>query len=77
MSDGSLPSAAEIQAVADYLDEKIRKPLGDQITVAAPSTSIYNVVAKELGFDAGFGMNSYADDVASYIAQEMDRRMHQ
>lgn len=43
MSDGSLPSAAEIQAVADYLGEKIRKPLGDQITVAAPSTSTYNV----------------------------------
>ena len=30
--------------------------------------------AKELGYDAGFGMNSYADDVASFIAQEMARR---
>ena len=29
-------------------------------------------LAKELGFDAGFGANTYADDVASYIAQEIE-----
>lgn len=33
-------------------------------------------LAKELGFDAGFGMNSYADDVASFIAQELDKRIN-
>ena len=32
-------------------------------------------LAKELGYDAGFGMNSYADDVASYISQEFVRRL--
>jgi beta-lysine 5,6-aminomutase beta subunit len=32
-------------------------------------------LAKELGYDAGFGMNTYADDVASYIAQEMQKRL--
>lgn len=32
-------------------------------------------LAKELGYDAGFSMNSYADDVASYIAQEMVVRL--
>jgi beta-lysine 5,6-aminomutase beta subunit len=31
-------------------------------------------LAQELGFDAGFGMNTYADDVASFIVQEMDKR---
>ena len=30
--------------------------------------------AKELGYDAGFGMNTYADDVASFVAQEFVRR---
>ena len=30
--------------------------------------------AKELGFDAGFGMNTYADDVASFVVQEMVKR---
>ena len=37
--------------------------------------SALNELGKELGFDAGFGMNSYADDVASYLAQEIARRM--
>ena len=31
-------------------------------------------LAKELGFDAGFGMNTYADDVASFVVQEMVKR---
>mgnify|MGYP002509031648 CR=1 FL=1 len=30
--------------------------------------------AKELGYDAGFGMNTYADNVASFVAQELDKR---
>lgn len=37
---------------------------------------ISHELAKELGYDAGFSMNSYADDVASYIAQELDRRIN-
>lgn len=32
-------------------------------------------LAKELGYDAGFGLKAYADDVASYIAQEMAQRL--
>nr|WP_242868855.1 OAM dimerization domain-containing protein [Desulfotomaculum copahuensis] len=31
-------------------------------------------LAQELGFDAGFGPGTYADDVASYVVQEMARR---
>jgi len=31
-------------------------------------------LAKELGYDAGFGANTYADDVASFVAQEMVSR---
>ncbi len=36
---------------------------------------ISHELAKELGYDAGFTLNSYADDVASYFAQEMARRL--
>ena len=31
-------------------------------------------ISHELGYDAGFGMNTYADDVASFVAQEFVRR---
>ena len=35
---------------------------------------ITHELAKELGYDAGFGLNTYANNVASYLAQEMGRR---
>jgi beta-lysine 5,6-aminomutase beta subunit len=35
---------------------------------------ITHELATELGFDAGFGAHTYAEDVASFIAQEMIRR---
>jgi beta-lysine 5,6-aminomutase beta subunit len=37
---------------------------------------ISHELAKELGYDAGFGMNSFADNVASYLAKEMNRRVN-
>ena len=36
---------------------------------------ITHALAKELGFDAGFGSGSYADDVATFCVKEMARRM--
>lgn len=50
--------------------------LRDKMILACGGPRISHELAKELGYDAGFGMNSYADDVASYIAQELDKRMN-
>ena len=36
---------------------------------------ITHELAKELGYDAGFGPGSYAEDVASFAVEEMMRRM--
>lgn len=49
--------------------------LRDKVILVCGGPRITHELAKELGYDAGFGMNSYADDVASYIAQEMANRM--
>lgn len=49
--------------------------LRDKIILVAGGPRISHELAKELGYDAGFGMNSYADDVGSYIAQEFARRL--
>ena len=46
----------------------------DKVILICGGARISHELAKELGYDAGFGMNSYADDVASFIAQEMERR---
>jgi len=35
---------------------------------------INHELAKELGYDAGFGPKKYAEDVASFFAQELHQR---
>jgi beta-lysine 5,6-aminomutase beta subunit len=48
--------------------------LRNKIILVCGGPRISHELAKELGYDAGFGMNTYADDVASYVVQELDRR---
>ncbi|PKP00460.1 MAG: hypothetical protein CVU13_02855 [Bacteroidetes bacterium HGW-Bacteroidetes-8] len=48
--------------------------LRDKVILICGGPRVNHELAKELGYDAGFGMNSYADDVGSYIAQEYVRR---
>lgn len=48
--------------------------LRDKMILVCGGPRISHELAKELGYDAGFGMNSYADDVASFIAQEFVKR---
>ena len=48
--------------------------LRDKVILACGGPRISHELAKELGYDAGFGMNTYADDVASFAAQEFVRR---
>ena len=50
--------------------------LRDKIILACGGPRITYELAKELGYDAGFGANTYADDVASFIAQEFHKRMN-
>lgn len=50
--------------------------LRDKVILCAGGPRISHELAKELGYDAGFGQNTFADDVASFIAQEMDRKIN-
>jgi len=45
--------------------------LRDKLLIICGGPRITHELAKELGYDAGFGMNSYADDVASFIATQI------
>lgn len=49
--------------------------LRDKVILCCGGPRINHELAKELGYDAGFGMNTYADNVASYMAEEFVRRM--
>ncbi|XMB86183.1 OAM dimerization domain-containing protein [Mycoplasmatota bacterium WC44] len=48
--------------------------LRDKVIVVAGGPRITHELAKELGYDAGFGPKKYADDVASFVVQEMVNR---
>lgn len=48
--------------------------LRDKILLICGGARITHELAKELGYDAGFGTGTYADDVASYVVQEIYRK---
>lgn len=49
--------------------------LRDRVVLAAGGPRISHQLATELGFDAGFGPGTYAEDVGSFVAHELIRRM--
>ena len=50
--------------------EKLR----DRFLLIVGGPRIENPLARELGYDAGFGAGKYADDVASFAVTEMVKR---
>ncbi|MDW7670868.1 MAG: OAM dimerization domain-containing protein [Bacillota bacterium] len=48
--------------------------LRDRLVVVCGGPRISHELAKELGYDAGFGSGSYAEDVASFVVNEMVER---
>jgi beta-lysine 5,6-aminomutase beta subunit len=65
-----------IKNLTELIEMLEAEGLRDKLIVCCGGPRISHELAKELGYDAGFGMNSYADNVASYIAEEMDRRIN-
>lgn len=48
--------------------------LRDKVILVAGGPRVSHELAKEIGFDAGFGPGKYADDVASYAVTELVER---
>lgn len=63
-----------IQNLTELVEMLEAEGLRDKVILVCGGPRITHELAKELGYDAGFGMNTYADDVASYVAQEFVRR---
>lgn len=57
--------------LADILEAE---GLRDKIILAVGGPRISHELAKELGYDVGFGPETYADDVASFVVQEIGKR---
>lgn len=63
-----------IQNLTNLIELLEAEGLRDRFVVVCGGPRISHELAKELGYDAGFGSGSYADDVASFIVQEMVNR---
>jgi len=48
--------------------------LREKVVLICGGPRISNELAKEIGYDAGFGQGKYAEDVASFAVQEMVKR---
>lgn len=63
-----------IQNLTNLVELMEAEGLREKMILVCGGPRITHELAKELGYDAGFGMNTYADDVASFIVDEMVRR---
>lgn len=63
-----------IQNLTNLVELLEAEGLRDKVILVCGGPRITHELAKELGYDAGFGMNTYADDVASFVAQEFVNR---
>lgn len=64
-----------IKNLTELIELAEAEGLREKMVICCGGARITHALAKELGFDAGFGSGSYADDVATFCVKEMARRM--
>jgi beta-lysine 5,6-aminomutase beta subunit len=68
---------AHLKNLIELVDLLEAEHLRDQVVLVCGGARITHELAKELGYDAGFGPGKYAEDVASYAVLELIRRQRQ
>lgn len=64
-----------IQNMTELIELLEAEGVRTRFVVICGGPRITHELAKELGFDAGFGPGKYADDVATFAVEELARRM--
>jgi beta-lysine 5,6-aminomutase beta subunit len=64
-----------IQNLTELVELLEAEGLRDKVILIAGGPRISHELAKELGYDAGFGPGKYADDVASFAVTEIAKKM--
>ena len=63
-----------IQNLTELIELAEAEGLRDKLVICCGGARVTHALAKELGYDAGFGAGTYADDVATFAVKEMARR---
>ena len=64
-----------IQNLTNLVEMLEAEGIRDKVVLICGGPRITHQLAKELGYDAGFGTGKYADDVATFVVQEIKHRM--
>ena len=64
-----------IQNLTELVELLEAENLRDKVILVCGGPRITNELAKELGYDAGFGSGKYSEDVASFAVQELVHRI--
>ena len=64
-----------IQNLTELIELAEAEGVREKYIFCCGGARITHALAKELGYDAGFGAGTYADDVATFCAKEMVRRL--
>ena len=65
-----------IQNMTEFIELLEAEGLRDRFIVVCGGARVTHELAKELGYDAGFGAGTYADDVAPITSKELVRRLN-
>ena len=63
-----------IQNLTNLIELLEAEGIRDKVLVVCGGPRISHELAKELGYDAGFGSGSFAEDVATFIVMEISKR---
>ena len=64
-----------IQNLTELIELAEAEGVRERYIICCGGARITHALAKELGYDAGFGAGTYADDVATFCAKELVRRL--
>ena len=64
-----------IKNMTEFIELAEAEGVRDKMILCCGGARITHALAKELGFDAGFGAGTYAGDVITFAVKEMARRM--
>ena len=64
-----------IKNMTEFIELAEAEGVREKYIFCCGGARITHALAKELGYDAGFGAGTYADDVATFCAKEMVRRL--